>query len=142
MNNQYGLSGSLENYLRIIYELESKQRVSRVKDISEKLHVKNPSVCGTLRILKDKGMVNYTPHRVITLTEQGRQAGRALHGKYSMLYEFLKTLPGVDREAAARAACGMEHTLSPSIRRGLEALTEILREDSRLNEQLHGRVRD
>lgn len=45
------ISESLENYLRIIYEVQSQKDFARVKDITSRLNVKTASVADALKSL-------------------------------------------------------------------------------------------
>ena len=68
MSDAATLSSSLEDYLEVIFHLVAAKQVARVKDIAKKIQVKNSSVTGALRPLADKGLINYTPYDVVTLT--------------------------------------------------------------------------
>ena len=68
------LTSSLEDYLESIYLIISEKEAVRPKDIAKRLNVSNASVTGALKTLSDKGMINYAPYDVITLTDKGREA--------------------------------------------------------------------
>ncbi len=48
------LTKSLEDYLEAIKILKEEKKIGRVKDIGKMLNVKNSSVVGALKILKEK----------------------------------------------------------------------------------------
>ena len=65
------LSASLEDYLEAIFHIVARNQVARAKDISLRMKVSGPSVTGALRSLSEKGLINYAPYDVITLTDKG-----------------------------------------------------------------------
>ena len=73
MPNDLALSESLEDYLEAIFLIVVDKQVAEVKDISKKLKVAKPSVTGALQSLDKKGLVNYQPYNVVTLTRQGTE---------------------------------------------------------------------
>ena len=65
------LTSSLEDYLETIYLIISEKEAVRPKDIAKRMNVSNASVTGALKTLANKGMINYAPYDVITLTNEG-----------------------------------------------------------------------
>ena len=66
------LSASLEDYLKAIFRIVAVKQAARAKDISARLSVSNSSVTGALRTLADRGLINYAPYDLITLTPLGQ----------------------------------------------------------------------
>jgi DtxR family Mn-dependent transcriptional regulator len=106
------LSTSLEDYLEAIYVLEQKARVVRVKDISKMLEVSMPSVHQALHILMESGLVNHEHYGDVELTAKGRNAGREIYNRHTMLTKFFDEVLGVPREIAEGDACRIEHNIS------------------------------
>ena len=109
------LSASLEDYLEAIFNLSSESNIARSKDIANSLGVSKSSVTGALRILKEKGLVNYKPYDFITLTDTGRTAAAQIARKHDILKSFFNNILGVESEVAQKAACKAEHTLGPEV---------------------------
>ncbi len=130
MARDHDLSPSLEDYLEVIWDLEGINTVARVKDISERLEVKRSSVAIALRTLGEKGLVNYAPYSVITLTDEGKRVGGEIRRKHNLLSTFFTEILDVDIVTANTAACVMEHGLAPSIQRRMETFMTVIREDS------------
>ena len=67
------------------------------------LDVHNSSVTQALRSLSDKGLVNYAPYDLVTLTDQGREAATDVVERHRSLRSFLVEVLGLDpkRDAAA-----------------------------------------
>ena len=118
------LTASLEDYLEAILFLVKQNRVARVRDIAERSGVRMSSVTGALRSLADKGLVNYAPYRVVTLTAAGRRAARELVRRHEALRRFFSEALGVDGEAAERNACHVEHAIEPDVLDRLAAFSE------------------
>ena len=94
------LTPSLEDYLETIFHLESANQQAKAKDIASSLGVKRASVTGALKILAEKGLINYQPYSKITLTPEGfRQASRIVH-RHKVIADFLENFLGLDKEKA------------------------------------------
>ena len=115
MPGQRTLSESLEMYLKAIYIIEQRKRAARVTDIAQELGVINASVTGALRTLSKKGLINYAPYDLITLTDEGRGVAEHIMGKYRALKDFFVKVLGVEKETAEAEACQMEHRISEMV---------------------------
>ncbi len=109
------LTEALEDYLEAIYDIIDAKGGVRVKDIAQRLDVKNSSVTVALRSLRDSGFINYEPYGVISLTETGLSEARRLSETHQVFRRFFVNILGVDREAANETACRLEHTMSPEV---------------------------
>jgi len=109
------LSASLEDYLEAIYSIVRSKKAARAKDISERLGVNSSSVTGALHSLSEKGLINYTPYDIITLTPKGGKVARDVFNRHRVLQEFFVKVLGVDIEIAGESACKMEHEISRDI---------------------------
>ena len=69
MKDNHLLSASLEDYIEAIYHIISEKEVARGKDIASRLKVSGASVTEALRALSKKGLINYAPYEVITMTD-------------------------------------------------------------------------
>jgi DtxR family Mn-dependent transcriptional regulator len=118
------LSSSLEDYLEAIYRLTPGRTAARGRDIAERLRVRRSSVTLALRALSARGLVNYSPYDRVTLTVRGRTAARDISRRHEALRRFFVKVLEVEEQEADRAACKMEHDLSPALRR---RLTEFAR---------------
>lgn len=117
------LSRSMEDYLEAIYLLAQERGYARVKEIAERMDVHMPSVTGALRTLSDRGLVNYEPYAVVTLTEAGVRRARRLVRTHETLRDFLERFLGVPEDEADEAACRMEHAVGDA---ALERLTKFI----------------
>jgi DtxR family Mn-dependent transcriptional regulator len=120
------LSESMEDYLEAIYHIVSRKRAARATDISRRMNVNRSSVTGALRSLADKGLVNYAPYDIVTLTAEGSAAARRVAHGHEVLRDFFTVVLAVDDELANAAACGMEHHVGRDVLRRLGCLARFI----------------
>jgi DtxR family Mn-dependent transcriptional regulator len=120
------LSESLEDYLEAIFFLTRDSDVARSKDIAQKLGVARPSVTGALRILANRGLVNYQPYGFVSLTRVGQARAAAVAKKHDVIKSFFVDILGIEAETAARAACKAEHSIGKQISGKLTAFVEYI----------------
>jgi DtxR family Mn-dependent transcriptional regulator len=118
------LSSSIEDYLEAIGHLEKEHRVARVKDIAQSLEVQMPSVTGALKVLRDKGLVNYERNSFITLTKEGLKIANSISMKHKRLAKFLHEVLFLSLEDAQDEACQIEHAVSEETVQRLMRLME------------------
>jgi len=113
MNQQ--LSPTLEDYLSAIHRLEQQDRVARPRDIARLQNVARSTVTAALQSLAGKGLINYKPYEVVTLTATGRESAEDLDVRHRVLRSFLEDVLGLDADRAGAAACGMEHAVDEEV---------------------------
>jgi DtxR family transcriptional regulator, Mn-dependent transcriptional regulator len=106
------ISESLEDYLKIIFQLERERRVARVKDIAARKGVRMASVTGALRRMSKEGLVHYGAREFVELTEEGADLARKVLQRHDFLRRFLTRTLGLSIEAAERDADAIEHHIS------------------------------
>jgi DtxR family Mn-dependent transcriptional regulator len=109
------LSANMEDYLETIYHIVSEKKAARAKDIAVRMAVNSASVTGALRLLGEKGHINYAPYDVITLTPSGETLARDIVRRHEILKDFFTRVLDVDEQEAEDNACKMEHAVSPTI---------------------------
>ena len=120
------LSESLEDYLEAIFHIVEEKRAARSKDISRRLKVNSSSVTGALRLLDRRGLVNYAPYDIITLTKEGEEIARKVISRHEALRNFLTKVLSVDEVDANVTACRMEHAVPDSVLNRLIQFVEFL----------------
>ena len=126
------LSPSLEDYLEAVLDLIRSGKAARVRDIARRLEVGMPSVSLALRALAQRGLVNYDPYELVTLTEQGQRVGREIDRRHQVLQRFFADVLGLDQPAARANACRVEHAIDlPALER-LQRLLEFLQDRPRV----------
>jgi DtxR family Mn-dependent transcriptional regulator len=117
------LSDSLEDYLEAILHIEEEKHAARPKDIARSLEVSAPSVTGALQTLAGRGLVNYRPYDLVTLTPKGRRLARDVVRRHEGLRRFFTDLLRIDPVEADQVACSMEHALPADV---LDRLLEFI----------------
>ena len=120
------LSASLEDYIEAIFHVIAQKQAARPKDIAKRLKVSNASVTGALRALTEKGLINYTPHDLVTLTPKGRAAAEDVVRRHEVLRDFFVNVLAVDEAEADPAACRMEHSIPKVILERFVQFAEFL----------------
>jgi DtxR family Mn-dependent transcriptional regulator len=109
------LSASLEDYIEAIYHIITEKQVARGKDITARLGVSGASVTEALRSLSKKGLINYAPYEVITLTDAGRITAEDVIRRHNALKQFFIEVLAIDDAIAEQGACKIEHTAPPEV---------------------------
>lgn len=125
MSARERLSESQEDYLEAILGIIEEKEAVRAKDIAARLGVTSPSVTEALHSLSEKGLLNYAPYDVITLTQRGRKLAESVWHRHKLLRSFLTGVLGASAKEAERAACRMEHALSPQLVRRLATFLRL-----------------
>ena len=115
MKKNEKLSESQEDYLEVILDLERENKVARAKDIADWVKVNKSSVTGALRSLSEKGLVNYAPYDIITLTTKGRRLAVEIVRRHEALKDFFVKVLLIEADEAEEAACKVEHAISKNI---------------------------
>jgi Mn-dependent DtxR family transcriptional regulator len=80
-------------------------------------------------------LLKYEKYRGLVLTAAGEAVARNITRRHQLLTQFL-TLLGLDQQVIHHDVEGMEHHISPSTIRAIEALTEQLRRRPALRAKL------
>ncbi len=104
------LTPSEEDYIEMIYRLTMENYKVQVKDISQKLNIKPPSVTKMIKKLNDKEMLNYKKYEDIELTPLGLKVGERLLNRHNTIKEFL-TILGIE-DSIHEETETMEHTIN------------------------------
>lgn len=120
------LSASLEDYLEAIYHISESKQAARAKDISDRLGVNKSSVTGALKSLSSKGLVNYAPYDIITLTPEGKARAEQIALQHEVFRKFLVEVLGIEEPEAESNACRVEHALTAEVLERLRRFMEFL----------------
>lgn len=127
MDNGKKLSASLEDYLEAIYLCRNENGETRSKDIAQRLEISPASVTEACQLLRDKGLVNYSPYEAITLTESGVKHAQDVVFRHQSLRDFFVEVLKIDEKTADEGACLMEHVVSSQIVERMIKYTRYLR---------------
>ena len=126
MSDLISLSASLEDYIEAISHIVDEKKVARGKEIAKRLKVSRASVTEALRSLSKKGLVNYEPYEVITLTEKGKVVAEDVIRRHEALKEFFVKVLAIDETIAEESACRIEHAAPPEVIERLIRLVKYL----------------
>jgi DtxR family Mn-dependent transcriptional regulator len=116
-------SASMEDYLEAIAKLGERRKAVRVKQLSERLGVKMPSVTSALKKLSEQELVEHEKYGHIMLTPEGDKVARDVIGRHEALTRFFEQALGIDRKTAEEDACKIEHVISSL---SMERLTKFV----------------
>jgi DtxR family Mn-dependent transcriptional regulator len=94
------LTPALEGYLRAIHRIEREHKVARARDISAAQGVASSTVTPALQSLAGRGMVNYEPHELITLTEEAYRRAEQLLIRHRIVRNSLGDMLGLEAQQA------------------------------------------
>ena len=123
MAESKSLTASLEDYLEAIFHVAAEKGAARAKDISKRMKVNSSSVTGALRSLADRGLVNYAPYDIVTLTPKGMRLAKDVIRRHEVLRDFFVKVLAVEEAEGEEGACKMEHVLPRNI---LERLVQYI----------------
>ena len=115
MSKLINLSASLEDYIEAIAHIVDEKKVARGKEIAKRLQVSRASVTEALRSLSKKGLINYEPYEVITLTDKGREVAGDVIRRHEALKDFFIKVLAIDAAIAEESACRIEHAAPPEV---------------------------
>ena len=127
MSESRPLSATLEDYLEAMARLIDERGLARVRDIAAALSVHKSSVTTALRSLSEKGLIDYAPYEVATLTPQGAQVARRIRDRHEVIRGFLVHVLSVEERTADANACRMEHDLDREVLERLRHFAEFVR---------------
>ena len=115
MSRTEPLSANMEDYLEAIFHISEEKQAARAKDIADRVQVNKSSVTGALKSLSDKGLVNYAPYDIITLTARGKKLAVEIVRRHEALKDFFIKILLIDKDEAEEASCRVEHAVSKNI---------------------------
>lgn len=124
------ISSSMEDYLEVIYRLEQKKGIVRVKDIANKLRITMPSVSYAVKNLEKQGLVSHSRYDLVGLTPEGESIAKRIYHRHRIIRDFLSNILELNREIAEKDACRIEHNISPETLDGLTRFLEKQRGES------------
>src|SRR6266540_206442 len=134
-----GSSTAVEDYLERILELINSKGYARVVDIAAALKISQASVTNMVQRLDAEGLLKYEKYRGLILTATGKSLAHKIAQRHKLLTDFLGLL-GLDDRVIYHDVEGMEHHISASTLRAIEALTAQLRRRPALLAELQAAI--
>jgi DtxR family Mn-dependent transcriptional regulator len=109
------LTGPVEDYLKAIYELETRGGVAATSDVAAALDVAPASVTGMIRRLAAQGFLDHVPYRGVQLTPSGRRAALRTIRRHRILETYLTRVLGYPWDLVHDEAERLEHAASDAL---------------------------
>ena len=110
-----GLTGSTEDYLKAIYELERTDGEAATSDIAKRLAIAPPSVTGMVRRLVALELITHERYRGVTLTPAGRRAALGMLRRHRIIEAYLSRALGYPWDRVHDEAERLEHAASDEL---------------------------
>jgi DtxR family transcriptional regulator, Mn-dependent transcriptional regulator len=109
------LTGPVEDYLKAIYELETRHGAAGTNEIATALSIAAPSVSGMIRRLASQGLVTHEPYKGAQLTREGRRAALRTIRRHRVIESYLTTALGYPWDRVHDEAERLEHAASDEL---------------------------
>ena len=122
----FGLRGTtqaVQDYLKVIYKLQQRDRPVPTTAIAERLEVSSAATSKMLRHLAALGLVAHSRYRGVELTEAGEKIALEVIRHHRLLELYLVEALGVPWDRADAEAEVLEHVLSEDLE---ERMTKLL----------------
>lgn len=111
------LTQSIEDYLKVIYELTLAEERATTNEIAERMGVAPASVTGMLKRLSanEPPLLKYEKHRGVALTAAGRQVALEIIRHHRLLELYLHERLGYSWDEVHEEADRLEHVISEAL---------------------------
>lgn len=109
------LTAPVEDYLKVIYDLESISGSAPTNDIAHRLSIAPASVSGMVRRLAEQGWLQYERYRGVKLTPQGRRAALRTVRRHRIIETYLVHALGYTWQQVHDEAERLEHAASEEL---------------------------
>ena len=114
-------SENVENYLKSIYTLQTKEGRVTTSSLSERLQVSAASVSEMIKKLADEGSVHHTPYKGVALTDEGRKRAIKIVRRHRLWEVFLVEVLNYEWDEIHEEAERLEHITSDKLEQRLDA---------------------
>lgn len=110
-----GLTRSVEDYLKAIYQLSPEGRPASTSEIAHRLALSPPSVTGMVKRLSEHGLLEHVPYRGVQLTDEGRRAALRMVRRHRLIEAYLVEFLGYSWDTVHEEAERLEHAVSETM---------------------------
>ncbi len=152
------ITHAMEDYLKVIYNLQTQNEKVTTQAIAERLNVQSPSVTNMVKRLADLNLLEHTPYRGVLLTASGERTALEVVRHHRLLELYLADALGYSWDEVHAEAEQLEHSISeefearidralgypttdphgdpiPSLEGDIEPLTRLLLSDLNVGEK-------
>ncbi|MEI6740341.1 MAG: metal-dependent transcriptional regulator [Gemmatimonadaceae bacterium] len=109
------VTAPVEDYLKAIYDLETREGSATTSDVAEALRVAPASVTGMVRRLAAQGFLDHVPYRGMQLTARGRRIALRTLRRHRILESYLTVVLGYPWDRVHDEAERLEHAASDEL---------------------------
>ena len=109
------LSRSVEDYLKVIYQLTQTGVPASTTAIADALDLAAPSVSGMVKRLAEAGLVEHQPYKGVTLTRDGRHGALRMLRRHRVIETYLVSHLGYTWDNVHDEAENLEHAVSEDL---------------------------
>ncbi len=109
------LTAPVEDYLKAIYELETRRGTAVTSDVADALNVAPASATGMIRRLAAQGYLDHVPYKGVQLTDAGRRAALRTIRRHRILESYLARVLGFPWDLVHDEAERLEHAASDAL---------------------------
>ena len=109
------LSRSVEDYLKVIYQLTEGGIPASTTAIADALDLSAPSVSGMVKRLAEAGLVEHQPYRGVSLTKDGRHGALRMLRRHRVIETYLVSHLGYTWDNVHDVAEKLEHAVSEDL---------------------------
>ncbi|MFA4967104.1 MAG: metal-dependent transcriptional regulator [Candidatus Margulisiibacteriota bacterium] len=106
------ISKTKEDYLEVVFHLQSEGRTATTKEIAEHLKISLASVSENIKKLADEKLLIYSPYKGVRLSSRGREIAVDVVRRHRLSERFLVDKLGLKWEEAHEEAHKLEHSIS------------------------------
>jgi DtxR family Mn-dependent transcriptional regulator len=109
------ITGPVEDYLKVIFELETAGGVAGTNEIAAALDIAPASVSGMVRRLAEHGLIAHERYRGVRLTKSGRRAALRTIRRHRVIEAYLTSALGYPWNRVHDEAERLEHAASDEL---------------------------
>lgn len=108
-------TSSVEDYLKVVYELLREDGRATTTAIAERLKVAPASVSGMFKKLVEMRLIEHTPYQGVILTPAGEKIALEVIRHHRLVELYLAEALGVPWDEVHQEAHRLEHAISPAL---------------------------
>jgi DtxR family Mn-dependent transcriptional regulator len=121
--NKKMMTPAMEDYLEMICRNSLQEGFLRINKLAELLNVKASSASKMVQKLGELGLINYEKYGIITLSDTGKEIGKFLLERHSIIENFLRFL-GCGEDVLLQTEL-IEHNINASTVENLKILNDF-----------------
>jgi DtxR family Mn-dependent transcriptional regulator len=112
-------SKTIEDYLQVMHYMTRDGSTIIGARLAERIHVAPPTVTATLQRMVRDGLITMDDHKVVHLTEEGREQAESIVRRHALAERLLTDILGLGWSESHEEAHLVEHVISPRVERHL-----------------------